>query len=327
VLFSWTLLLVGAFVLYIGAEWLVKGSAGIARAAGVRPLLIGLTVVAYGTSAPELTVGVASALGGKGEIAFGNSLGSNIANIGLILGITALLARPQVDGTLIRREIPLLILATGILPLLLLDGSIGRVDGIGLLLAAVIYSWLVIRAGRQSGEVAAAAAASAVAAMEQVAEGAGAPKGESTGRLVAITIVGMIFLVAGGKLLVEGAVRVASDLGMSERLVGLTIVAIGTSLPELAASLVAALRGHADLAVGNVVGSNLFNILLILGAAGTTRPLLLDLPTVAFDLVAVGIMTLASAFMMRRQRHLTRTEGVLLLAGYVGFIGWLIVSR
>lgn len=317
-LLHWGQLLLGAVVLYLGAEWLVKGAAGLARAAGVRPLLIGLTVVAYGTSAPELTVGIASAVEGHGAIAFGNSVGSNIANLGLILGMTALIAPPMVDGALIRREVPLLLLSTAVLPVLLLDGTIGRLEGGGLVAVAVAYSLVAVRAGRRAGPDTDAAAGAAV--FEQAAEAAGAPAGQKTGKLIAITLVGLVLLVGGGKLLVDGAVAVARDAGMSERVVGLTIVAIGTSLPELAASLVAALRGHADLAVGNVVGSNLFNVLLILGIAGLTRPLGIELGTVVLDLAVLGGMTLFAALLLRSARRLTRVEGALLLLFYVAFL-------
>lgn len=336
-------LLVGGVLLYFGAEWLVKGSAGLALAFGLRPLIVGLTVVAYGTSAPELTVGLAAAIDGKGAIALGNAVGSNIANLGLILGVTTLINPPRVDGSLIRREIPFLVLTAGLVPIVFLDGVMSRIEG-GLLVAgSFAYSWLMLRSARGAAPAAASGGAAAPApakakpspeereAIEAAremavdAEQAGAPETRSKLALAAITAVGLGLLVFGGKVFVDGAVGVARGLGMSERLVGLTIVAVGTSLPELATSLVAALRGHSDIAVGNIVGSNIFNVLIILGGAALARPLAGELGGMVVDLAALGGLTIFAAIGMRTERMLRRGEGAALLAMYVVFLVALIV--
>jgi cation:H+ antiporter len=307
-------LLLGALVLYLGAEWLVKGAAGLARAIGLPPLVVGLTVVAYGTSAPEMTVGVASALDGRGAIALGNSIGSNIANLGLILGMTILIAPPRVDGGVIRREIPILLLSTMALPLLLVDGALDRLDGAVMVVAAIVYTWWMIR------KTPSAVALAPAETLEDAAETAGAPPGTGKLRLGLIALVGLALLIGGGKLFVDGAVQIARAVGLSERVVGLTIVAIGTSLPELAASLVAALRGHGDIAVGNVLGSNIFNVLAILGVSALVRPLDGALSLMVVDLAFLGGITLMAAVSMRAARALPRMEGAVFVMAYVGFL-------
>jgi cation:H+ antiporter len=318
---SWGQLLLGGLVLYLGAEWLVKGAAGLARALGLRPLVIGLTVVAYGTSAPELTVGVAAAIDQRGAIALGNSIGSNIANLGLILGMTALIAPPRVDGMLIRREIPALVLATLAVPLVLLDGELGRIEAGVLLLAAVLYTWWMIR-GTPRGEATEAPAAT----MEDAAERAGAPAAEGRAKLAVIAAVGLALLIGGGKLFVDGAVDIARAFDVSDRVIGLTIVAVGTSLPELAASLVAALRGHSDIAVGNVLGSNIFNVVFILGVSGLVTPLGGSLAGMRLDLAFLGGMTLLAAVSMRAARAIPRAEGAVFLLAYVAFLVALLLT-
>ena len=324
-------LFIGGTLLYFGAEWLVKGSAGLALAYGLRPLIVGLTVVAYGTSAPELTVGLAAALEGRGAIALGNAIGSNIAHLGLILGQTTLISPARVDGSLIRREIPFLVITAALVPLLLLDGTLGRIEGAFLCIASVVYSAWMIRGSRGGAPAAPAAPASppteqerhAIAAAREMAvdaEEAGAPSGQSKPRLALITVVGLGLLVFGGKMFVDGAVGVALGLGMSERLVGLTIVAIGTSLPELATSIVAAMRGHSAIAVGNIIGSNIFNVLIILGGASLARPLEGQIGAMKIDLLTLGAVTIFGAIAMRTERTLRRVEGAILLATYVGFL-------
>jgi cation:H+ antiporter len=337
-------LLVGGVLLYFGAEWLVKGSAGLALAFGLRPLIVGLTVVAYGTSAPELTVGLAAALEGRGGIALGNAIGSNIANLGLILGVTTLISPPRVDGSLIRREIPFLVLTAALVPIVFLDGRVSRLEGALLLAGSFAFTGLMLRSARGAlppPPPTAAAAAEAPAAarpspeereaieaareMAVDAEQAGAPETRGKLALAAITAVGLGLLVFGGKVFIDGAVGVARGLGMSERLVGLTIVAVGTSLPELATSIVAALRGHSDIAVGNIIGSNIFNVLIILGGAALARPLAGEIGAMAVDLTALVGLTVFAAIAMRTERVLRRWEGAVLLGMYVAFLVALIV--
>ncbi len=309
----------GGLFLYLGAEWLVRGAAGLARALGVRPLIIGLTVIAYGTFAPELVVSMVAALDGKPAIALGNVIGSNIANLGLILGATALLAPPRVDATLIRREVPLLLFSALAIPVLLFDGVVSRIEGALLVATALGFTYLAVRSARGTAPADAALRAEV---REEVAEEA--PTG-SKAKLLGLSVLGLGGLVAGGKVFVDGAVGIALTLGMSERMVGLTIVAVGTSLPELAASLVAARRGHAALAVGNVVGSNIFNVLLILGATALARPIEGSLSVLRNDLIALAVVTVMGAVFLRGDRVLSRIEGSVLVAGYAAFLVFLAV--
>ena len=314
-------LLFGGLILYLGAEWLVKGSAGLARAFGVKPLVIGLTVVAYGTSAPELAVSSAAMISDSSPIVLGNVIGSCIANIALILGITALIAPPAVDGQLIKREIPVLLLSVAAVPLILYSGDISRIEAGVMLFLAIAFTIVTLTVSATESHVGSA---------EQVEEGAeagGAPTGEGKLRLGSITVVGLGLLVGGGDLFVDGAKGLALTLGMSERLVGLTIVAIGTSLPELAASVVAAMRGYSSLAVGNVIGSNIFNIFLILGVTGQISPIHGDLDALRVDIGFLIGATLLGVLFMRGSRVINRAEGVMLLIVYVGFVvmaavGW-----
>jgi cation:H+ antiporter len=306
-------LLLGLLLLYLGAEWLIKGAAGLARELGVRPLIVGMTVIAYGTSAPELIVSTVASLEGRGAIAIGNVIGSNIANIGLILGVTALIQPILVEGSLIRRELPIMVIATLALPLVLLNGMVGRVEAAILLLGAVSFTIMAVRAGVPNAD-------EITQAVEADAEMAGAPGGGGRLRLALIGTVGLLLLLGGGKLFVDGAAGLALKLGMSERVVGLTIVAFGTSVPELAASIVAAMRGHAAIAVGNVIGSNIFNVLFVVGGAGLIRPFGADLREFGVSLVAVAAFTAFAFFAMRKARHVTRVEGALLAGGYVAFL-------
>lgn len=312
----------GLVLLYFGAEWLVGGAAGLARSMGVSALLIGLTVVAYGTSAPEIVVGVQAALADHPDIALGNVVGSNIANIGLILGLTALVSPPRVDGVLPRREVPFLVATAAVVPVLLLDGQVAWWEGATLLAVAIIYTvWMVRASPRQVAEAHAAAGATARAADEA---GAPSPTG-SRARMAAIALAGLGGLVVGGDVFVGGATGVARTIGMSERLVGLTIVAVGTSLPELATSLIAARKGHSDIAVGNVIGSNIFNVLLCLGAAAALGSVGAPLATMQWDLAVLIGLTIAAAAMMRTARTISRREGAFLVAAYVAYITLLAV--
>lgn len=310
------MLLGGGVLLYFGAEWLVGGASGLARALGVPQLLIGLTVVAYGTSAPEVVVGVKASLAGSGAIALGNVIGSNIANLGLILGLTTLLKPARVDAALARREVPVLVLATFAVPFVLFDGVVSRVEGGALVVAAVAYSGWMVTSARRSMKQAAARAGE----MQAAADLAGAPAPGSRLRMGITAIAGLAFLVIGGSLFVDGAVGLATSFGISQRLIGLTIVAVGTSLPELATSLIAAFRGHSDIAVGNVVGSNIFNALLCLGAAALIAPVQAPFASVQLDVAAMVVLTLVGAVSMSRARAITRLEGAVLVVGYVAFL-------
>lgn len=309
------LLLSGIVLLYFGAEWLVRGGAGLARRLGISPLIVGLTVVAYGTSAPEVMVGLQAGWSGHGDLALGNVIGSNIANLGLILGITALLRPAPVHRTLARSEVPVLLVSTAALAMMLANGHLAAWEAGLLLVMAVSYSvWMVLRAKRDKETDL------HLAVTEEAAEGAGAPRGGSLSRLAILVAVGLLLLVLGGHLLVKGASILALAFGMSERLIGLTIVAVGTSVPELATCVLAARRGHTDLAVGNVVGSNIFNVLLCLGAAGLPGQVTSLRSLANPDVMALVLFTIVALAMLRTERTIRRWEGSLLLGLYVSYV-------
>jgi cation:H+ antiporter len=316
------LLLVGGIMLYFGAEWLVGGASRLALSLRVPQLVVGLTVVAYGTSAPEVIVSIQAAAGGHGDVALGNVIGSNIANLGLILGLSVVLRPARVDGALRRRELPLLLASTLALPLILLDGMVRVWEACLLLLVAAAYTAWTIRSSRSRAVLAEAFAQTAVTAEAADLGGAPAPRGRY--RQVAVAAVGLAVLLVGGHLFVSAATTLARSWGMSERVVGLTIVAIGTSLPELATSLIAAARGHSDIAVGNVVGSNIFNVLLCLGAAGMFGSIATSPSALAFDLGVLTIMTIAGLVFMRTARSFRRWEGGILLITYLVFLIYLL---
>lgn len=307
------LLVAGGALLYLGAEWLVQGAAGLARVLGVAPIVIGLTVVAYGTSAPEVVVTLIAAVDGRSAIALGNVIGSNIANLGLILGLTAAISPPRVEAALIRREVPVLIAVSVLLPLMLIGGEVSRPEGLVLLAAATAFTILTLRLTR----AVAVPPKLAAEVNDEVEREAG--RG-SRARLAVLTVLGLVVLLVGGKIFVEGAASLARELGMSESLVGLTIVAVGTSLPELASSIVAALRRHADLAVGNIVGSNIFNITAVLGLASVAQPVEGSLAAGWVEIVAMLVLTAVSALLLRGERLISRLEGGLLLLAYAGFL-------
>jgi cation:H+ antiporter len=308
----------GLVLLYFGAEWLVAGASGLALAMRIPKLVVGLTVVAYGTSAPEVVVGVQAALEGHPEVALGNVVGSNIANLGLILGISSLVRPARVAGALRQRELPVLVLSALLVPATLWNGVVSRVEACVLLALAAGYTGWMVRLARSGAAV--REAETVAHAIEAATDRADAPKAKKPLVLVGLAVAGLALLVAGGHLLVGGATSLALALGMSERLVGLTIVAVGTSLPELATSVVAAVRGHPDIAVGNVVGSNIFNVLLCLGAAALGGTIRAGLRDIALDVSVMLAMTFVSVVFMRTERSMRRWEGGLLLAGYVAFL-------
>jgi cation:H+ antiporter len=314
-------LLLGFALLYFGAEWLVGGAAGLARSLGIRQLVVGLTVVAYGTSSPELVVGISAGLRDQGAIALGNVIGSNIANIGLILAVCALIRAPRVDRQIVVRELPVMVVATALVVVVLLDGVLSGFEALALLAGALGYSaWMIWTSRRGSVAEAAAVEADAVEA-----SGLDDARPRSRRVLVISTLAGLVTLVAGGHFLVEGAIGVAREAGMSDQLIGLTIVAVGTSLPELATSVIAAIRGHGDIAVGNVVGSNIFNVLLILGASGLAGRVEAPLSALTVEIVALGTMTGLAALAMATRRTVGRLEALLLLGGYIAFLLALII--
>jgi len=307
-------LIVGLVLLVVGAEALVRGAARLAGAFGVSSIAIGLTVVAFGTSAPELAVSVRGALGGAADVAIGNVVGSNLFNVLVILGLSAIAGGLVVHQRIVRLDVPLVIAATGLVWLLARDGTISRWEGVLLIALTVLYTvWLMRTSGRESSDD--AAGPETVLGDDPVGARAAWP------RSLLLVAVGLALLVVGADRLVVAAVTIATAFGVSDLVIGLTIVAAGTSLPELATSVVAALRGERDIAVGNVVGSNLFNLMLVLGGAAAVTPrglgvaadaLTLDLPFSLLVMIVV-LPVLAIGLTVRRW------EGALLVAGYVGY--------
>ena len=311
-MFPYVLLLIAGLVaLFYGGNWLVRGASNLAHSFGVSVLIIALTFVALGTSMPELLVSVQAALSGKSDLAIGNVIGSNIANVGLILGATGLIAPLAVKAILLRREIPIMILISVGAYALTLDGEIGRADGILLLLAFVGFNLVFyILAKRESD--------TRERLLSDVDE---APTAYARRREALYLIAGIAALVLGARFMVEAAVVLARAMGISELVIAITLVAFGTSLPELAASLSAAWHKETDLAIGNVVGSNIANLLLILGATATLQPIAVARSEVQLEfLVMIGFAALLLPFM--RNHRLGRRQAALFLLAYCAFIAY-----
>lgn len=321
-LLTFVYLIAGLVLLVAGAEVLVRGAAKLAAQFGIPPLIIGLTVVAFGTSAPETAVSVQSALNGSGDLAIGNVVGSNIANILLILGVTALIAPLVVSRQLIRLDVPIMIGASLITYALAWDGSLSRLDGALLFAGIMVYTVFLIISSRRSQSNAADDEFEAEYGQHET------PKPYAWAINLALIIAGLALLVGGSHFLVEGAVQLARALGLSELVIGLTVVAIGTSLPELATSVMAALKGERDIAVGNIVGSNIFNLLCVLGLASLLSPsaILVASNALAFDfpvMIAVAVACLPIFF---SGYAINRWEGALFVAFYALYTTYLIIN-
>jgi len=313
---------VGIAILYWGAEWLIRGSAAVARAFGVKPLVIGLTVVAYGASAPELAVSTKTALTHHAPIALGTVIGSCAANISLILGLTALISPPTVDGRLIRREIPMLLGSTIAVPIVLWNGVLSRVEGAILVGCALLFTLLTLTVSSRLDPDEELVDEARRADETGAAMGGRARTHASRSMAAVMTTLGLLLLVGGTDLLVEGARGVGNQLGMSERLLGLTLISLGTALPELLGSLVAASRGHTALAIGSVIGSNLLNVFLVLGITGYLEEVRFAEAgaTHVVELVGLVAITLLGVFVLRSSRRVSRLEGAILVLAYGGFI-------
>jgi cation:H+ antiporter len=317
---DWIYLLVGLSLLIVGGDLLVRGATAMARRLGVSPLVIGLTIVAMGTSAPELAVNIIAVLKNQPGISFGNIIGSNIANTAFILGASALMMPLVVKPDVLRREIPIMLTATLIAVLTICDGlfggvsEIGRLDGLILIIGFVIFLYFTFRRARRDRQ--------AAKEVEQTTEEA--EHGRHPRMVVAslLTLAGLVAVLLGSDWTVKGAEALAHALGVSDAVIGLSIVAIGTSLPELVACLAAVKAGHPELAVGNVVGSNIFNLLLVLGPTAMIRPIPLPAGGV-IDLVVLGVVSVALIPMfLLGQRRISRTQGLILLVGYWVYLAW-----
>ncbi len=312
---EWLSLGLGLIALYFGAEALVKGGAGLALRLGLTPLVIGLTVIAFGTSSPEMVVSVQAAAGGNGAISIGNVIGSNICNIALILGLCALISPLRADLQVIRREVPIMIGVAVLALLVLIDGRIARWEGALLLAGLVTYTVITVRQAR-----AATAAATEQAGFPDEL-GQGKPLG--LGLSIVAVLGGLGILIVGSHLFVQGAISLATSWGMSQIAIGLTIVAVGTSLPELATSLLAAFKREGDVAIGNIVGSNIFNVLGILGVAALVSPL--EAPELSWiDLGAMLAVSVGLLPVVRSGGRISRGEGAVLLAVYIAYTWWLL---
>jgi cation:H+ antiporter len=307
--------------LLAGGELLVRGAATLAAVVRINPLVIGLTVVAFGTSAPELAVSIQSGLSGQADLAFGNVVGSNIANVLLILGISALITPLVVSSQLVRFDVPLMIGASVLLVLVALDGKFSRADGLLFVIGLLVYAAWSIRQGRREEP----AVQEEFASRSDVSEKSGA-------RAIALhlgkIVAGLTMLVVGGRWLIDGAVDIARIVGVSELVIGLTIVAVGTSLPELVTSILATIRGERDIAVGNVVGSNLFNILCVLGFASLVSPtgLAVSRAAIQFDIPMMVAVALSCLPVFFTGSKIARWEGGLFFGYYVAYVTHLVLA-
>ncbi len=306
------LIIAGLVLLMWGADRFVHGAAATARNLGVAPLLIGLTIVAFATSAPEILVSVVAAMQKEPGLAFGNAIGSNIVNIGLVLGTTALIRPIALESATLRREMPALLAVTLLTVSLFLDTFLSRIDGFVMLTGLVIVMIWLARLGMRSP-------ATDPIAMDYEAE---IPTDVSMVMAVMWLVVGLATLLIGAELLVDGAIGIAKELGISEVVIGITIVAFGTSLPELAVSLASALKGEYGLAIGNIVGSNIFNLLAVIGVAAAIHPSALA-PTVLslhiFVMVAFTLVLFAMTYDYDGKSRLSRAEGLALVTAYVAY--------
>ena len=313
----------GFVMLYYGAEWLVKGSSSLAKSLGITPVVIGLTVVAFGTSAPELVVSVVSSIQGKSMIAIGNAVGSNICNIALVLGVSAIFRPITCHASVVKRDIPIMIGISLYLLVLSFNSTIGRFEGATLFGGLILYTFFnYYNARKESVSGTDKETIMPQSDLEEVGFIA------SRSKQLLFIGVGICGVVLGAQLVVDSAVKIMTVLGVSEKFIGLTIVAFGTSLPELATSVVAAIKRQMDISIGNLVGSNVFNILGVVGAASLIRPI--PIPGGFFQsgllidyLVMIFISTLPW-FMMRKSYTVTRKDGLILLFCYLGFLGYLI---
>ncbi len=295
----------GLLGLGLGADVLVRGATRFAKELGLSPLIIGLTVVAYGTSAPEIAASVVAAVEGHAEVALGNVIGSNIANIGLILGAAAIVTPLPVARSILNRELPIMIAVSSLLFFYAFRLELDQFAGVSFLGLLIIFNWLSFRWAKSS-----AAESSTTTAIDR----------RALVRSLVTTAAGLAVLLGGAQLLVKGAVTLARVMGLSELVIGITLVAVGTSLPELATSVVAGLRREADLVVGNIVGSNLFNILGALGLSATIRPIAVRGSLLHFELPMLMVFTLSMAAFLYTGRKLARWEGCFLLLTYSLFI-------
>ncbi|MBV7297950.1 calcium/sodium antiporter [Enterovibrio paralichthyis] len=308
------ILVVGLCLLVWSADKLVYGAAAIARNVGISPLVIGMTILAMGSSAPEMVVSATAALSGKTDTAVGNVLGSNIANIALILGVTALIKPLAISSGILRRELPLMLGVTVVAGIILWNNHLGFGEGILLLVLFAGFLLTMMKFGRESG-------GQDPILQEQESE---IPKDVSNTSAAIWVVVGLVLLIFSADMVVDSAVIIAKAFGMSDLVIGLTIVAVGTSLPELAASVAGVLKGEDDLAVGNIIGSNIFNILAVMGIPGILAPSSINPLAMERDFfVMLALSVLLFLFAVGKSRTISRWEGIVLLVCFAGYQGYL----
>ncbi len=316
---AYVLLIIGFFLLIKGANYFVDGSSNIARLLQVPPILIGLTIVALGTSSPEATVSIIAALGGNADVAVGNVVGSNIFNITVVVGFAAFLFPLKVQSETSRKEIHFTLLASIVMLVLMSDkmlqgfsnNILTRSDGIIFLIFLSIFMYYVIELGLRS---------------RQNATLTKAPHNVKWGKNILITLVGLAAIIFGGDLVVDNATKIAFSLGMSETLVGLTIIAIGTSLPELVTSISAALKKESEIALGNIVGSNIFNILFVLGSSAVITPIAVN-DKVFIDVILMIVLTLVLLLFARTGFKIGKREGLMLVVAYIVYLVYVIMRN
>ena len=299
-------ILISLTMLYYGGMYLVTGSIRLATRFKISPFVIGATVIGFGTSAPELAVSVFASLQGSGELALGNVIGSNIANVGLVLGLTSLLIPLTINERLFRNEAPSLLIASFLILFLAWDQHLSRLEGGFMVALLVIYLWMAF-GKKEVSDI-------NLEESGHYLESRGLPT------QAGLIVTGLVLLIWGAKWMVTGAAGIAREMGISEWFIGVSIVAVGTSLPEIVSALIAAKRGHGEMAIGNVFGSNIFNILLVLGAASSIQPLEIE-ETIHPDLIFTTAFICLLLVLIRIKHNLSRLDGVLLLLGYATYIG------
>ncbi|MEZ4459375.1 MAG: calcium/sodium antiporter [bacterium] len=317
---DFALFLIGLTILYFAAEALVQGASAMALRMGIAPLIVGLTVVAFGTSAPELVVSLAAVFTDSDDISVGNIIGSNIANLAFILGLSAIIRPMMVSAEVIKREYPVMLGASVLLVALAFDGQLSRVDGA--ILVACMVGYLVYMARMAKVSMQSAKEEAATRDLLEDLDGID-PEKSNNAKDIARVIFGIIGLTGGAKLMVDSAVVIASAMGVSQLVIGITVVAIGTSLPELATSVVASFRGESDISVGNVVGSNVFNVLSVLGIVACLKPISVGAAAVQYDVWVMLAVTLLIWPVMWTGKRISRIEGGLFLVAYIAYSIWL----
>ncbi len=292
--------------MYYGGEFLITGSIRIARKYRISPFIIGATVIGFGTSAPELAVSILAGLQGAPELALGNVIGSNIANVGLVLGLTAFLAPLTIGQQRLKDEAPAFILTTFLIMGLVWDLTLSRIEGAFMVVLLFTYLWISFRKKEESDI--------------EIEEESALWAGKGIPCQLLLVLIGLTLLVSGARFLVDGAVGIARLMGVSEWFIGVTIVAIGTSLPEIVSSIMAAKRGQAEMAIGNVFGSNIFNILMVLGTTASIKPLTITEP-IHPDLLFTTGLSCFLLILIRIEHNLSKRDGFILLAGYAAYVG------